>query len=123
MGGIDMCNGKYEELTKLVKKCKTNRGKIPEKLLQTKYRYYIYKLVLANCLCKNVILVAEAGGNPDFPEIFTYWKCPDGTQIDLVASGADLPKQEDGSHGDGIHTYKRLYSFLLTWVLFIYSTI
>lgn len=69
------------------------------------------------------ILVAEAGGNPDFPEIFTYWKCPDGTQIDLVASGADLPKQEDGSHGDGIHTYKRLYSFLLTWVLFIYSTI
>lgn len=39
-----MCNGKYEELAKLVKKCKTNREKIPEELLQTKYRKSFFKL-------------------------------------------------------------------------------
>lgn len=39
-----MCNGKYEELVKLVKKCKTNREKIPEELLQTKYKKSFCKL-------------------------------------------------------------------------------
>lgn len=55
--------------------------------------------------CKNGTLVAEAGGNPDFPEIFTYLERPDGTQIDLVAAGADLPGEADGSHKGGIHAY------------------
>lgn len=55
--------------------------------------------------CKNGTLVAEAGGDPNFPEIFTYLERPDGTQVDLVAAGADLPEQEKGSHGGGIHAY------------------
>lgn len=55
--------------------------------------------------CKNGTLVAEAGGDPGFPEIFTYLERPDGSQVDLIAAGADLPDQEDGSHRGGIHVY------------------
>ena len=55
--------------------------------------------------CKNGTLVAEAGGDPSYPEIFTYLERTDGSQIDLVAAGADLPGQEDGSHRGGIHAY------------------
>lgn len=55
--------------------------------------------------CKNGTLVAEAGGDPSYPEIFTYLERPDCSQVDLVAAGADLPGQEDGSHNGGIHAY------------------
>lgn len=55
--------------------------------------------------CKNGTLVAEAGGDPSYPEIFTYLERIDGSQVDLVAAGADLPGQENGSHRGGIHAY------------------
>lgn len=55
--------------------------------------------------CKNGTLVAEAGGDPSYPEIFTYLERIDGSQVDLVAAGADLPGQENGSHSGGIHAY------------------
>lgn len=55
--------------------------------------------------CKNGTLVAEAGGDPGYPEIFTYLERTDGSQVDLVAAGADLPGQENGSHRGGIHAY------------------
>ena len=55
--------------------------------------------------CKNGTLVAEAGRDPGYPEIFTYLERTDGSQVDLMAVGADLPGQEDGSHRGGIHAY------------------
>ena len=36
---------------------------------------------------------------------FTYLERTDGSQVDLVAAGADLPGQEDRSHRGGIHAY------------------
>lgn len=61
--------------------------------------------VQVRVLCKNGTLVAEAGGDPSYPEIFTYLERIDGSQVDLVAAGADLPGQENGSHRGGIHAY------------------
>ena len=40
-------------------------------------------------------LVAEVGGDPDYPEIFVYLEKPDGTEIDLAVVGQPSPESRD----------------------------
>lgn len=53
--------------------------------------------------CRNGLLCAQAGGDPSFPELFTYLETKDGSQINLTLTAADLPEQEKGPHYGGIH--------------------
>lgn len=46
--------------------------------------------------CRNGLLCAQAGGDPSFPELFTYLETKDGSQINLTLTAADLPEQEKG---------------------------
>lgn len=75
-----MCNGKYEELTKLVKKCKTNREKIPEDLLKTKYRKSF-------CQLKGDI---KKAGEAVFPELLMSPFTGIGVQHDIITTASEI---------------------------------
>ena len=75
-----MCNGKYEELVKLVKKCKTNREKIPEELLQTKYRRSFHEL---KCDIKKA-------GEAIFPELLLSPFAGIGNQDDIISKASEV---------------------------------
>lgn len=70
----------YNELVKLVKKCKTNREKIPEELLQTKYKKSFCKL-------KGDI---KKAGEAIFPELLLSPFSGIGQQDDIVSTASEV---------------------------------
>ena len=78
----------YNELAKLVKKCKTNREKIPEDLLQTKYRKSFYQL-------KDDI---KKAGEAVFPELLLSPFTGIGEQKNIIIKASEIvtDAKEDG---------------------------
>lgn len=69
----DLLDRAAEEIEKLRKEVEASRNTNNAK-----------KVVVPTVLGK---LVAEPGGDPDYPEVFIYLEREDGTQVDLVMAG------------------------------------
>lgn len=70
----------YNELAKLVRKCKTNREKIPEELLKTKYRKSF-------CQLKDDI---KKAGEAIFPELLLSPFAGIVQQNDIISTASDI---------------------------------